>query len=536
MAVTVIHDHPAAAVGRHGELFANVEDRTIRGLLIPYGEASRTNLTGTDPVMFSRGTISVPRDVTMVGLNNQHDRFNWPGRAAQLEETDEGWVATFSIAETDEGDEALAAVKSGRLSRLSAEVVDLVRDGVNAVRAKLVAAALVTEGAFASAALFALATVEDETTEDTTVPEEPDASELAEEEEDAVVDATVPTGLPAPTPVVVEEAPKGIGARAMFAAMSKVAAGHATREDLQLVRAGMADLDGAAMFALSDIHYSGAAGVGSAMSPSQWIGEVEDGVEYSSLFAGLFGHKDLTAATYSGWRWVVKPEGGLWPGNKAPIPSNAPSLELVTENAQYWAGGHDHAIEHRHFNTPGYFESYYAAMIESYRKWLDSVILNEALLSATDIEADNPAGLAIGAGWSAVIDGAFVIVQAGLKPTSAVVDAALWKSMAKLPSSDVLGYLNAQLSLTGDGALESFSVVPAPAGSALPAGHTLVNAKSAADVYELPGVPIRQEALNIAQGGVDTGVFGYGGFLVKNTAGIVDVAPYVATVARGSSK
>lgn len=527
---------------QHGELFANIQDRTIRGLLIPYGEASRTNLTGTDPVMFSRGTVTVPRDVTMVGLNNQHDRFTWAGRALQLEDTDEGLVATFAVADTDDGDEALAAVQSGRLSKLSAEVVNLVRDGAHAVKAKLTGAALVTEGAFASAALFALAESpppggEGEPTEDTPVPEEPDADESAEEEEEAVADATVPTGLPAPTPVVVEEAPQGIGARAMFAAMSRVSAGFASREDLDLVRRGMADLDGAAMFALNDITYSGVGGIGAAMTPSQWIGEVESGVEYSSLFAGLFGHKDLTAATYTGWRWLVKPAGGAWAGNKTPIPSNAPTLEPVTENAQYWAGGHDHAIEHRHFNTPGYFESYYAAMIESYRKWLDTVIITEALASATDIEADDPTGLEIGAGWSAVIDGAFTIFQAGLKPTGAVVDAALWKGMAKLPQSDVLGYLNASLSLDGEGRLDTFRIVPAPTASPIPAGHTLVVASSAADVYELPGSPLRTEALNIAQGGIDTGVFGYGGFLVKNLAGIVDVAPYVATAAtRGSSK
>ena len=102
-----------------------------------------------------------------------------------------------------------------------------------------------------------------------------------------------------------------------------------------------------------------------------------------------------------------------------------------------------------------------------------------------------------------------------------------------LLAANVLGYLNSALSLSGDGSLDGFTIVGAPAGSALPAGHTLVVAKSAADVYELPGVPIRQEAANIALGGIDTGLFAYSGFLVKNLAGIVDVAPAVA--ARGGS-
>jgi hypothetical protein len=530
----VIHDHPGPVRLQHGELFANIEDRTIRGLLIPYGEASRTNLTGTDPIMFSAGTITVPRDVTMVGLNNQHDRFTWAGRAAQLEDTDAGIVATFAVAETDEGDDALAAVQSGRLSKLSAEVVDLVRDGVNAVRARLVGAALVTDGAFASAALFALGTVQDETTEDTTVSEEPDADESAEEKEEAVADATVPTGLPAPTPVVIEEAPQGIGAHAMFSAITRIHGGLGSRDDVDLVQRGMALVSRGEMFALADIKYSGAGGIGAVASPVQWIGEVESGVEYSPLFASLFGHQDLTAATFSGWRWLIKPAGGTWLGNKTPIPSNPPTVEPVTESAAYWAGGHDHAREHRDFNTPGYWESYYAAMVEDYRKWLDNLVLTEALTSATDIVADTPPA-DIGPGWSALIDGAYEIIAAGLKPTGAVVDGALWKSMAKTSTANVLGYLNSALSLSGDGSLDGFTIVGAPAGSALPAGHTLVVAKSAADVYELPGVPIRQEAANIALGGIDTGLFSYAGFLVKNLAGIVDVAPAVAARS-GSTK
>jgi hypothetical protein len=321
----------------------------------------------------------------------------------------------------------------------------------------------------------------------------------------------------------------------MFAAMQRVQGGQATRDDIDLVQRGLAPISRAEMFALSDIKYSGVGGVGAVASPAQWVGEVEDGVEYQPLFAGLFGHKDLTAATYTGWRWLVRPQGGTWAGNKAPIPSNTPTVEPVTESAFYWAGGHDHAREHRDFNTPGYFESYYAAMTEDYRKWLDNIILTEALTSATDITADTPPA-DIGAGWSALIDGAYEIIAAGLKPTGAVVDGTLWKSMAKTSTANVLGYLNSALSLSGDGSLDGFTIVGAPAGSALPAGHTLVVARSAADVYELPGVPIRVEAANIAQGGIDTGLFSYAGFLVKNLAGVVDVAPAVAAGTASAKK
>lgn len=504
-----------------GDLFANVEDRTIKGLLLPYGEASRTNLTGTEPIVFSKGTVTAPRDVTMVGLNLNHDRFTWAGRVTELEDTDAGLVATFSVADTEEGDEALSAVAAGRLTKLSAEVIKLVRDGANAVSAKLTGAALVDEGAFASAALFALGDVEDTPTEpapaDPETPEEP----AAPEEEETVPEAQIPTGLPAPAPVAVVEKKEPTRGE-MFAAIEASYRGQATDEQFALVRAG---LTGKALFALNDVDYDGTNGVGAKMTPTDWIGEIQ-GVPYLQRYVGLFGQKSLRALNMAGWKWNVKPAGAAWTGNKDAISSNTPTITPVTEAASRWAGGHDIAREHIDFNTPGFFEAYNAAMRESFDRWLDNtIVLTEALAGATDLEASNPSGLDIGAGLSAIIDGAASIVAAGLTPTAAVVSPELWVSIAKTPQSDVLGYLNAQMSLTGEGTLAGFRIIPAGAGE-LTTGHVLVVARDAADVYTLPGSPIRAEAQNIANGGLDVGFFGYGGFLIKNAAGIVDVAPY----------
>lgn len=503
-----------------GDLFANIEDRTIKGLLLPYGEASRTNLTGTEPIAFSKGTVTVPRDVTMVGLNLNHDRFTWAGRVAEIEDTDAGMVATFKVAETDEGDEALAAVAAGRLTKLSAEVVKLVRDGAKAVSAKLTGAALVDEGAFASAALFALGDVEEVPTEPAPAGAEEPAAPEEEEEEETVPEAQIPTGLPAPAPVVVVEKKEPTRGE-MFAKIDAAMGGRASVETLKEVRDY---LSGQAMFALSDIDYDGGAGVGAKMTAPAWIGEVLDGTTYRPKYAGLFGQKSLTALAMSGWKWGVKPAGATWTGNKDAIASNTPTILPVSENATRWAGGHDIAREHRDFGTPGFFEAYNAAMLESFLRWLDiTIVLTEALAAATDIEADDPG--TNDPGWWAVIDGAASIVAAGLTPTAAVVASGLWKGMARVNNSDVLGYLNASLSLTGDARLDTFQIIPA-APTELTAGHALVVAREAADVYTLPGSPIRAEAQNIANGGIDVGHFGYGGFLVKNAAGIVDVAPY----------
>jgi hypothetical protein len=314
--------------------------------------------------------------------------------------------------------------------------------------------------------------------------------------------------------------------RGMFRALATIASGAASAELVQKAQAAWGGGE-AGLFALSDIPYDGTGGVGAAMVQPAWLGEVTDGVEYRPLYSDLFDQRDLTSLAMAGWDWITPPEGGDWAGNKAAIPSAEVEIGPVTANAGRFAGGHDHAREHRDFNTPGYFESYWVKMTESFFKWLDGKVLVGAVASATTVEADNPAGLDIGAAMSALIDGAAAVVQAGRLPTFGVVSTANWKAMLKTPNSATLGYLDAALGLES-GTLDRSGFVIRPAAPAgLGAGvEALVGAKSSGRVYKLPGSPIRAEALNIANGGIDTGAFGYGGFMPVNPDALVKVTTY----------
>jgi hypothetical protein len=524
-------------------LFANTEERTIRGVLLPFNELSRTNITQTEPVMFSRGTVKIPRDPRAVWLNLEHDRYKPIGRADSIEETDEGLVATFAIDDTDEGDEALAAVQSGRLSRLSAEITDFFRDGAQAIKSRLSGAGLVTEGAFASAALFAVegsredhpATTDTttaktaDTDEPTGTPDDAEASADTQEEEVTEQVATIPGALPVPPGKTEEKTEKPQSAQFAAAvlqpALRRIASATASGEDMILAQRFFAEQGN--LFALNDVDYDGTNGVGAKMVQPQWLGE-NRGPDYIERFAPLFASDTLRSLSLGGFKWGTKPAGGTWTGNKDAIPSNTPTIVPETESATRWAGGHDIAREHKDFNTPGFFESYEYWMRRSFREWLDkTIVLTEMLAGATDIEGDDPTGLDIGPALSQMIDGAAAVINAGYTPTFATLDTNYWKTIAKIPHSDVLGYLNAQLSLRvdGDQSLDGFSIVPAPVGT-VTAQHVVVGARSAATVYTLPGSPIRAEAINIANGGLDYGFFGYGGLKIEDAAGIVDVAPY----------
>jgi len=507
-------------------LFAVDHDtRTVRGIIVPWNEASRVSSTKNAPVKFRPGDIRIPRDHSVVGLNKQHDRYDPIGRAQTFDPANErGLYSEWHIADTEEGDAWLA--DHGDLVRLSPELRDIVRNADGTATATLTGAALVSEGAFASAGLFAIDADDEETTDPAPAATEKADESAEEEEEEAVANAMVPNGLPAPTPVAEKEEPTngqfgaGLTKSAYFRMIDDVMGRRASQQTRLAIAQSIPGESG--MFALSDVDYDGGAGVGSKMTPAQWIGEVET-LEYVPVWADLFESAPLTSLSLGGWKWGTKPTGGTWTGNKDAIPSNTPTVTAVTDTATRWAGGHDIAREHRDFGTPGFFESYNAAMRESYEQWKDTTIIRtELVAAATDVEADNPSGLTIGAGWSALIDGAASVVAAGFTPTFANVELSLWKSMMKVPSSDTLGYLEAALNLEA-GTLAGFRFRPV---TGITTGHIIVGSRTAARVYELPGSPIKAEAQNIANGGIDLGLFGYAGLLIKNALGIVDVAPY----------
>jgi hypothetical protein len=501
----------------------DAETRIVKGIIVPWNEASASNLTHNAPVKFGPGDIRVPRDHSVVGLNKQHDRYDPMGRGHRFEPVEAGLYSEWKIAETDEGDAWLA--DHGDLVRLSPELRDIVRNADGTASATLTGAALVTQGAFASAGLFAIDAdpEEDDNDEETTDADDADDEEPDEDQDEtegeAVADATAKEVMLAGRGAAPKVEP--YTRAGMFALLTKVMA---SQKEVEIVREGFQSEAARGLFALDDITYN-AAGDIAPLLPKQWIGEVVDGTSYAQTFVSLFGSQNLTSLYMTGWKWNVKPYGGTWTGNKAEVPSNPASFTQVSDTATRWAGANDIAREHRDFNTPGFFEAYDREMRKSFAKWLDeTIVATEALAAATDLEADNPASLTIGAGWSQLIDGALEIVGNGLTPTGAVVSSSLAKGMLKFPQSDILGYLTGALNLEG-GSLDGFQFRFSPL---VTTDHILVVSRSAADVYTLPGSPIRAEALNIANGGVDVGYFGYGGFFVNNAEGIVDVAPYTA--------
>lgn len=545
-----------------GTLEANLTERTVSGLLLPFGEVGNTNLGKFS--IDGPGLVKVPRDPSVVAANPDHDHETPVGRATSLTETAAGIVGIFSIADTDEGDQVLLDIESGARTKLSAEVKNIVLRAGKLVSGQLFGASFVAKGAFPSATLLAADVGEvdppasepaetsekliDEFTDESgkkfkrtitrTTRVEPDAdggtkttitekTVLEEPDTPAPIEEEAPVGAAAvPNTLQAASAATGdtpVTKREAISIFQALRDGNATDTMLARLEPTLTKGGQTGLFALNDVKYTGSGSVQPDERRSQWLDELWGGRTYAQQVIPLFNHENLTAKVVSGYRWTTDPAGGTWAGNKANIPTNTPVTEAATATAAFWAMGHDHAIEHEIFDTPGYFESYFAAGTDSYAAWADAKALTDALAGSTALEADNPAGLTIGAGFSALIDGAAAVILANALPTFALIDPVLWKAMMKTPADAVLGYLSAALKID-EGDLDGFIIRP---HASITAGHVLVGAKEAMTVYELPSL-IRVTAPDTVKGGIDTNMIGAEATLVHKSAALVDVGPYTA--------
>lgn len=513
----------------HGTLLAGAADsRVLEYLLLPFGEEGRTS---AGRVTASAGVLDLPEELV---ANLEHDR-KQPIAKGSVTERADGVYASFPIPETRAGDDLLVEARLGLRAGISVELEDYTIRAGALVAGRIVEAGFVRTPAFPSALLVAEdfgetveRTAETTTTynDGTTVTESTDSTstytvtdpEAPEEEleddeleEDPAVGNTVTASAPA----------GGQAARRATAARKPATMG--TGELYRLLANAHAQGGTKALTAaLADIVPANVVG----MEQPQFVDELWSGKAYDRRIIPLFNHDDLTSFTVRGWRWVTKPKVGPYLGNKTAVPSNTVKTEQIDLPAERIAGAHDIDRKHKDFNDEQFFAAYFKAMTESYAEESDAAVLVDVLASATPVVPGAvPAGAAKGLVY--VVDGALeVLSSTRTMPTFAMVSLDLWREVLLTPRDQILEYLNASLGLE-EGSQQGFKLLPAPE---LGAGQVLVGARNAVTVHELGGAsPIRVEAENIANGGIDAGVFGYYATNVHNAAGLalVDATPGV---------
>ncbi|CAO1650551.1 Major capsid protein [Salinibacterium sp. NYA9b] len=513
-------------------LFADIENRTLRGLLLPYNELSSPSVSETAPVMFAKGTVEIPADVSALNANRLHSQFAPVARFTKVEETEAGIVAHFAVAKTEDGDNLLLEAADDDVTkrpRLSAEIRGLVRDGANAVKAALTGAAFVPQGAFASAALFSIADELDDGLEErikavvkaamaehspntNDTPSEDSPIQQEEEAMTASAAAAVPDGLTAPAE------PTSTSVNTLFSALI---APRDSVDTLQKIGRETGDL-----FAISPVQHSGPSTVtiGADVQVPQVLGELWKRRAYQRKFTPLFNQSALTSMKARGWRFVEgkEPVVGDYTGNTAEIPSNAIDTEEVTVDALRIAGGHKLDRRFADFGDTSIIASYFDHMTDDYSRKTDAKALAAALAGATTMTS-TVAGTGIATGLSAIVDGALAVIASENTPSFAIVSPELWRDIVLTPNESVLGYLSASLGLE-EGSTAGFRVIPGNVGT----GKVLVGAKEAMTTFELPGVPIRVEGIDPHHGAIDPALFGYYANLVNATKALQLVTAYTA--------
>jgi len=518
-----------------GLFSVDVETRTARGVLLPYGVKSKgTSSNGTKPITFPRGNVAIPRDPIVIGLNDEHERFHVIGRATSLEDSDVGVVAEFRIAQTDEGDAWLEEHREAG-AYFSAEIDDLVRHAGDLGSGRLAGAAVTKTPAFDGTAVALFSLIGTEQVDDDVVDDEEDTEPaIADEDEepadepdtteseDAVADAIAPANMlasrrPATAPALT---------KAGFFSALAIARKTGDRSALMPYAAEAAE---AGLFTLSNVKYDGVGGlVTDAQMPGTWLGELWQGKRFVRKIIPLLTQGTLTSLTASGWVWAVKPAMAAWAGNKTPIPSNAPSVEPREFGAVRYAGAHDLAIEFYHFGQTDVIESYADAMVDSYAELSDGYALTQVTAGAT-VYTPDPANT-VNKGLLDVVDGALAVVAGGGTPSYSIVAPDVFKGILATPREDALDYFSATLGLEGGSANGATSFAIVPDARLLP-GAIIVGDKGGATAWELPGVPLRLEAPDLVLGGIDRAFFGYiaagvtnPNVVVKNAAaGVLEV-------------
>jgi len=506
----------------------DVEARTITGMILPYDVVGYTDV---GPVIVKAGALRLPDDLSRVKLFGKgHDRETPVGYLVEVADSPEGLRGQFRIAETPDGDLALAEAAGKVRDAFSVEldeitVEDEAAEVLVATDAFLRGVALLTVPAFDDARVAASRSKGSPTMEPcdicglthdaavSCVDARAAAAVAAPTEPAAGAEAAmVPAAAPAAAAPAVQAAAAPIGLQATSTRPRQAFASKSDFfEALSLVHSGRAGARGAELkAALLNVTQSA---VGVDVEQPQWVGELWDGVEYRRKIVPLFGTiKELTSYTVDGWKWTTKPAVAVYSGDKAAVPSNQPATDPSSTPAERLAGAHDHDRKFVDFKNTSYFESYYAAMSESYARLSDANALSSALTFATDIATPDYEGFlgAIAAGVEAIDDATNAESTFVVANKSDLIPWVLGLTASGMVPSEMLKLIGVNID----------RVVT---HSGMTAGHVLVGVSNAMDYYELPGSPIRVEAVDMVNGGVDTGVFGYHAEVLHDAEGLQDV-------------
>lgn len=515
---------------------ATPASRTISGLVIPFEEYGDTSV---GRVIAGVGSIRIPDDLTRVKLVDMHQTPPRPiGYATQASTTSAGISMTFHVPETPEGDRALLEASEHLSDAFSVELSQLQLDGDRITDSELNAVALLPVPAFANARVASVtAALSTPPQEGNPMTEEQRArlrellamtSRTAEQEQelqqlmqvaaqDAVADAPAAPAPADQTQAAAGGTPDLVAAltQALQAAQVHPVSFPGNQGGMATAPAGLTVLGGNQPRPLTDLYAAMTRVFRGESRPQleaaltsitqtanvyttqdEYAGQLWQALDYTRRFTQLLKPGDLRSYKGNGWKWGVAPTVAAYAGDKAAVPSNSPTTVNVPWTASRLAGAHDIDRKFRDFGDDEFFQAYYEAMTLSYAMLSDQAARDFIIASAT-------AGAAVTGG---LLTG---VAKVAARLNAAINDAGV--DYVLVNDQDKIGLLSVT-SANVPAFLEDFvGIAPGKfiGTPAVPAGTIIVGNRNAGQFKELPGSPIRAEVVDMVNGGIDGGVFGY---------------------------
>jgi HK97 family phage prohead protease len=499
---------------------ADAATRTLTGRCVLFGQTGETSV---GPARFAPGALAAS-DPRRVKLLVEHDVSRVVGYATAVVEDAQGVTATFHVPAGAAGDEVLASAAAGLRDGLSVGVgiLNATRgtDGaIEVSRAEWRETSVVALPAFTGSVVSNVAA---------SAPVALAAAPAAGHVVAPILTPSVPATL---------TAPRRVDLSAAFDAMAA-----AFRDGG--VEGLLAAATGRMMTgALTDVVLpspGGGAGqdLRDAMIPPQWIGEL-----WQARNAGKrplidsIQRKPLTSYRVTGTQRTYPAWGvDVYAGNKTAIPSPGTySLVVVSKDATRIAGGHDFDRVFLDFpadyGSGSFLDSYFSDQTDNYLELTESQVATELAAAAWDT------------GFAADVLAGLTSLAAYLGARGASVDFVkvapdLYAAALAIPKSEAPWLIDGSANLNDSSA--NVGGLNIRAEASLPAATMVAGDRRCATFYEWKNPPLRVQAVNIPNGGVDLAVFGYTTLIVNDAASVatvtIGVDPGGARSSRSSSK
>jgi HK97 family phage prohead protease len=486
---------------------ADTGARTITGRVAEYGVIGATS---AGRVRFAPGSLAAA-DPGRIKLLIEHDPERVIGWATSVAEENDGVTATFHVAPGPLGDQALASAAGGLRDGLSvganitAGAWNETDDCLDVAAAAWRETSMVTVPAYAGAIVTRVAA-----SNSPAVPSQPGGHG------GAAGPVTAPGFVP-----VAYTAPRYAAGRqveTVTAACDRIAAAW----NVGGVSAAMQAINsGAANAALVDIVPPTGA-IGDIAFRPQWLGELwQARPDTKRPIIDVIGKKPLTAYKMQGFQ-VTWPDYLVdeYDGNKTAIPSGlGPTLTPIETTAKRLAGGND--VDRVFFDLGGGFgsgsfiEDYFSRQTDNYIVKSESLVAAEIYAAAHDLDVT-------GTLFDALVAVATYLGARGARVSFFKVAPDLFGQAMAIKAIDAPWLLGGStINLTDDPLKTSIGGLTFEVEPTLPAGGYIAGDARSATYFEWKNPPLRVEAVNIPNGGIDLAVFGYWALLINDPASIV---------------